>query len=124
MKIDQQPRANPGEFHVGKQLGAMNGHGGTGCFYFNNHALFDNNIGAKSGLESQTVVNDWDRRLSDCVQPALRYLVSQADLVDRFQQPFPSAFETVMAAAMISAVSGSPLSIHQTVRARDCGYSD
>jgi len=86
LEVDEQPEALVGEPEIGQKLLLVDRSEKLDGFHFDNHLVFDDQVGPESGVDAETVVDYRNRLLPDNTEaPALQF-VGQDCLLDGFQQ--------------------------------------
>ena len=89
MEVDQQAVIYLREPQVAQQLCLVNSFELLDCFYLDDYASVDNQVGTKADIYEKPVVFDRDRFLSLDPHASLDQFLTQEELVNGFKQSWP-----------------------------------
>jgi hypothetical protein len=79
LEVDEQAQSLVGEPEIGQKLLPVNRSEDLDRFYFDNHLVFDDQIGPESGVDADILVDYWDRLLPNRPEsPAIQFVISLA----------------------------------------------
>jgi len=85
-EIDQQAEFSPAEPKLGEQSLGVNGNKVLDGLQFHDHQVFHDQVGAKSHLELEAIIDDRERHFAVHVQPALAQFIGENHFINRFEQ--------------------------------------
>ncbi len=86
LEVDEKAEALVGEPEVSQKLFLVNRGEKSDGFHFHNHLVFNDQIGPKSGVDADALIDHRNRLLPDDTEPPAVQFVRQDCLIDRFEQ--------------------------------------
>jgi hypothetical protein len=71
IEVDEERRAEVGEFQIGEDLGGVNGEELVDGFQFDKDSVFDDEVGTETTFEGETFVGERDFLLRDDLKAGL-----------------------------------------------------
>ena len=86
LEVDEQPQSLVGEPEVGEKLLSVNRGEKFDGLHFNNHLIFDDQIGPETGVDADILVDHRDGLLPNCPEAPTVQFIRQDRIVNGFQQ--------------------------------------